>query len=690
MSRQRDDRFYKRERGAKQPRGFREISVTPTGYQDSDSEADRIQSFRNNLTCLSKYHNLYFVANDDKIQIFEPEYPTQRFPTTPSMVLELPRSAPDLDGFMPGNPHAINHLRIAELGTEEIVVCACNDGDVIAFKTDHVMDEVRYERRLKQDGFDLPVSAKPFFHENVGASAWGLDVHKEARMIAVSCNTHVVNVFAFALEQQSACSSTSMDSGSAERTNLSADALQQVPGVSTIVPNIDNSTHVSPDSLGSDMSSLLSSDHSTDCISDWRIASYEQPIDGLLQTRTENVRILLEHHENNVPAVAFCNTEEDTLGQYLISTDIEGETILWDVGLARIMQRVKAPRPHFAQHLAGFNAWGAGWGALWIDKRAFQETRAVSEAIGCGQYFRKPDACAIDLTCSLESLRDSGAWNLQPQISGQHQNAVIESAASEDSDESESDDSEDETVAFPESRVSSESEDAVSMTRVPTLAKANESLEDATQSRRWPDFAMNRESGWTIDHWAAKNPRPEGDALLTPPATPCMLLSVKSWQLFQTGRFAPSEPAAPIVTLGNLLNQVTSPPFANLDHFDRLNLYTQIPELGVVLVGSGIGRVAILTCHALEPNPICTRPTADVLYTLRLDWILPFSSQEQKGQRPLQQLVGIAVGPVQGREGDRVESPRKWRVLLTYRDRTTFAYEIGNDDGGTSAEVLLV
>ncbi len=40
---------------------------------------------------------------------------------------------------------------------------------------------------------------KPFFHETVGASAWGLAIHGQSRLIAVSTNMHEINVFAFAL-----------------------------------------------------------------------------------------------------------------------------------------------------------------------------------------------------------------------------------------------------------------------------------------------------------------------------------------------------------------------------------------------------------------------------------------------------------------------------------------------------------
>lgn len=40
-----------------------------------------------------------------------------------------------------------------------------------------------------------------FFEENVGASAWGLSIHKQSRLIAAGSNNHEVQVFAFALSK---------------------------------------------------------------------------------------------------------------------------------------------------------------------------------------------------------------------------------------------------------------------------------------------------------------------------------------------------------------------------------------------------------------------------------------------------------------------------------------------------------
>lgn len=92
----------------------------------------------------------------------------------------------------------------------------------------------------------------------------------------------------------------------------------------------------------------------------------------------------------------------------------------------------------------------------------------------------------------------------------------------------------------------------------------------------------------------------------------------------------------------------------------------------------------------------------------RVDWLLPLKSQEEKGQRPESPLLGMAVGPIQGREmspGDEeigggagekwraVESSRRYRLVMVYYDHTVLSYEIwrggGGQDGGGDDRVLV-
>ena len=48
-------------------------------------------------------------------------------------------------------------------------------------------------------GFPRPPEPEAFLRDNVGCSAWGLAIHKDHRLIAVSSNMHIVTIFAPAI-----------------------------------------------------------------------------------------------------------------------------------------------------------------------------------------------------------------------------------------------------------------------------------------------------------------------------------------------------------------------------------------------------------------------------------------------------------------------------------------------------------
>lgn len=181
---------------------------TDSEAPDSASEHDgepvppRIATWRLNLTALSQVHNLYFTAYRDQIHVSRPRScVTSHLPPVADLVLK-PGASPA--GIAVGGsvddlfPHQVNHLIIGDLGNEEILVMAYDDGDVIAFYTRHIKDAVR-QRQTIRDPSSVTISPQPFFHENVGKSAWGLAIHSQSRLIAVGSNARKVEVFAFAL-----------------------------------------------------------------------------------------------------------------------------------------------------------------------------------------------------------------------------------------------------------------------------------------------------------------------------------------------------------------------------------------------------------------------------------------------------------------------------------------------------------
>jgi hypothetical protein len=125
--------------------------------------------------------------------------------------------------------------------------------------------------------------------------------------------------------------------------------------------------------------------------------------------------------------------------------------------------------------------------------------------------------------------------------------------------------------------------------------------------------------------------------------------------------------------------------YADLEGSQRLSLQAHIPELGVLIVGSPVGRVAVFSLGQCSWYPR-TVP----VYFHRLDWLLPLASQEERGERPESRLAGVAVSPVQGQLGNmNGEVARKWRLLLYYVDHSVLSYELSKK-GGTGLDDLVL
>ena len=291
-------------------RGYEAINIAPRTYlagkvrfpKKSDLEAPSIAWYRNNLTTLSQYHNLFFIAFQDRIHVYQPQFPTQNIATTPQLEFRLPATRPGLRGYIdPQIPHAVNQLVLGDLGNEEILIATCDDGDVVAYSTQHIYNAIEISQNAKEPLVD-PV--RPFFKRNVGMSAWGIAIHKNARLIAISSNTKDITVFAFAIGRRSPL----------ERSPPLSD--KDVLGTF----NIDEE----------DM--------------DWRRVSVWTP-----DLRSFNLEIVLKGHSNHIPNIAFCNTEDDLDGHYLASTDINCSTYVWDIWqgalICQLAQRPRAGEP---------------------------------------------------------------------------------------------------------------------------------------------------------------------------------------------------------------------------------------------------------------------------------------------------------------------------------------------------------
>lgn len=79
---------------------------------------------------------LYFAAYEHKIHVTTPRDLKQTIPGTPDLILETPVSydARQIGGFIdPSRPHCVNNMVVGDLGSQEILLLACDDGDIIAY-----------------------------------------------------------------------------------------------------------------------------------------------------------------------------------------------------------------------------------------------------------------------------------------------------------------------------------------------------------------------------------------------------------------------------------------------------------------------------------------------------------------------------------------------------------------------------
>jgi hypothetical protein len=254
-----------------------------------------IKTWRCELTALSHSYNLYFVACNDEIHIHTPNFPTQSLSKAPDLVLYPPISAPWLDyGIDRIDPHSITRLHVDYLGREEVLLVTCDDGDVVGYRVPEIYRVVTETRRSPDGDHDQHV--RVFLHRNVGGSAWGLAVHREARLIAISANTHDVTVLAYAL----------------------SDATE-----------------------GDDSEKLASLESFA---SDEEIGDFPHP------RRRDHVITL--RASTNIPAVSF--DQGDPSGRWLFSSSIDGDNHLWDLYNPHVGGQLPFPIQGTTRRVAAF------------------------------------------------------------------------------------------------------------------------------------------------------------------------------------------------------------------------------------------------------------------------------------------------------------------------------------------------
>ncbi|KAF2119167.1 hypothetical protein BDV96DRAFT_372352 [Lophiotrema nucula] len=717
------------------------ISCVLTGLQPGHSrfinklleERPKLKAWRCELTALSHVYNLYFVAYSDSIHVYQPTFPDQKLPNEPALILRPPVSSPHLSYALdPQCPHSINRLHLDYLGREEIVLVVCDDGDTIGYSVTKIQRAV--ERRAASEVRDddhLEEDVKVFLHRNAGISAWGLAVHQQGRMIALSANSHEVTVIAYALANPSETDSDSSDS-----------SLESLPS--------------SNDSLTGDFPFPRRKDH-----------------------------ILTLRAQTNIPSISFDNNDTDPTGRWLFSSTIDGKTILWDLHNpeqpARILQlghcvNVDDPcsRPTETCRCPDRDSLPhAAWHAMFVDPRSCRKSPSFQDAFGVEPTERAP--CYWDITSSkprgppLYSNESNSSDGSEADVLGNDAEATPDPASgaqeqqttdSDEISENESEQVEDEATA-PETDDDQEegSQDAQSLF-IPEPTTANEAPSGTDYSVTVHGFdaqggplavtmnlnmpvpvnfqdllAQDEDSDGTSElmeelplEITHRQPRQRGkkpyfelttsqDNHTQPPPSipPAVIVTKQDIYLVQPRYFSTPPPTLP--SHSSPVIMLRYPQFSlgaevNAPQHDRLCYATQIPELGIVLAATPAQKVVILSLTQIVTEQKGTGKR-DTVYGMKIEHVVPGAELETRMEHdehgfalaPLiyGRLVGFAVGPVQGmldipadeieggKERGRVDGegkPRRWRLILMYQDHSVVTYELGmqseNDDTGVA------
>jgi hypothetical protein len=271
-------------------------------------------------------NQLYFAAYQGSIHVYRPRKAPHIVSSAPDVVLEPRRTwaARVVGGYIDScTPHQVNHLVVGNLGDLEILLMSFDDGDVAAYYTHHVaqyvvrLDRARREKSRADAAADVAAGSsssgkdqrqqppafpgsrgssgylrKPrcFFRENVGKSAWGLAVHQQSRLIAVSSNNVEVTVFAFALTTPT----YSAPSGDGDKA-----PSWPISGGNESAPWVDERARV---------------------------------MEEHMRTRNRSWRIVLPlpHDGTNMPSISFMNGRDGN-AEKVVATDIDGHVWILDI-----------------------------------------------------------------------------------------------------------------------------------------------------------------------------------------------------------------------------------------------------------------------------------------------------------------------------------------------------------------------
>ncbi|RAH63367.1 hypothetical protein BO85DRAFT_360426 [Aspergillus piperis CBS 112811] len=311
-----------------------------------DTFPPQTATWRNNLMALSQRRNLLFVACSHQIYVWEPSGSFQTLGNKPEMIITPVMKVPHASGYIaPASPHAINNILVDDLGRDEVLLLVTDSGNVCGYRVEAIFSALKRATENKEERPLDGSQVDPFFVEFVQASAWGLAIHKFARLIAVSANTGLITVFAFALVNP-----TSESSSSSYQPDEDDDMIDY--GQTWL--------EVRTKDQFSQLRHLMPARH-----------------------RTRNVKLTYTGHYANIPCVDFLNCDLDPNGNWMVSTDIDNRLLVWRVwdslGPFNVNHFNDVSFKFFPETLRSDER---GWSVIALDPRTFHRVKSTEEACG--------------------------------------------------------------------------------------------------------------------------------------------------------------------------------------------------------------------------------------------------------------------------------------------------------------------
>ncbi|KAL2023449.1 hypothetical protein VTK56DRAFT_2445 [Thermocarpiscus australiensis] len=663
--------------------GFADDHSFETDPNHAQHGFPRVATTRCNLTALSQRYNLYFAAYQDRIYVFQPRRGPHILPQ-PSLILHpRPSKLATCYGGIIDRvfPHQINHMIVGNLGDLEIVLFAYDDGDVAAYYTHTIVRCIRAntsQARGPAGGQGRHAThPKPFFHENVGRSAWGLAVHERSRLIAVGSNLHEVTVFAFAVTHN------------------------RVP---VKFPEVDNSPKTMCGQTALELQKHFQS-----------------------RTRTWRIILPLGRAGNNIPNLTFVDDEAGEADKVAAIDILDNVWLLdiWRIGVFPVQW------PNFPDRDSRSAGGVRGWGVAILPPSSFTPTKTIRESLGLPGYevirMTHGESTWLDTTCSLywvkelspdpnAVLRQRARFDYARLHAGEDDTLVDQEASDNWESYNSGPDSEVENVTTMVETLGETSAHSVATGRVheqwPALTAFSETedsdfddMSDEIQLSRFiiPSFGETpRLDGSTGQHMEFSHKNAERKRKTKPVefAKAELPPHLKDYCLLRTSltdiELQPFDRRGTGIVCRHVLT-LHVPPGVNTSwdmhpaYSERICMVLHVPELNLVVAGAPVGRVALITLTKTARNLKGT----PVGRGFRVDRVLPRQSEDEQKLRPGCPLIGIAISPVPDPRTRGLDlrppkgrtPPVMYRLILHYKDHTILMYDIAR--GLSDADLMI-